>query len=109
MTDRDDLMSDIEHTREELAETVSELVDKLDVKKQARNKAHEVGAHAAERYQDAKAAAPSPVQASLGAAERASTQVAAKAKSDPKRTLIIVGGVVLALVVLRRVRKRRRG
>ena len=106
MTDRDEILSDIEHTREELAETVSELVEKLDVKEQARAKAHEVGAHAAERYQDAKSSAPQPVQAGLGAAERATAQAAAKAKQDPKRALLVVGGVVLVLLVVRRVRKR---
>ena len=94
MTERDELMSEIEHTREELAETVSELVQKMDVKAQAKDKVHEVGEHAAERYHEVKAAAPQPVQKGLD-----------KAEADPKRTAMIVGGVLLLLLIVRRVRR----
>jgi hypothetical protein len=105
MTERDELMSEIEHTREELADTVSELVSKLDVKEQARHRAHEVGEQAAERYREVKASAPQPVQAGLDKAEYAGGRVAAQAKADPKRALLIAGGAVLVLLLVRRLRK----
>lgn len=82
---------------------MSELVNKMDVKAQL-DKAQEVGAHAAERYQDLKSAAPATLKTGLGKAEQASGVVAAKAKADPKRALLIVGGVLVVLLIVRRIR-----
>ncbi len=81
--DPDELRSQIEHTREELGETVAALSEKADVKAQASAKADEVKHRAQEASETAKA----------------------KVQSNPAPYAI---GAVVLLLVLRKLRKRRR-
>jgi hypothetical protein len=101
-TDLGEIRKDIEETRAELAETVDALAAKLDVKAQARHRAQEAADHASAAFDRAKAAAPEPVQHALDRAGEAARPAVAKAKSDPKRTALIAGGLLLALLVIRR-------
>ena len=105
MSDVDDLKSEIEQARAELADTVDALTAKLDVKAQAAERAHELAGKASERYSEAKQSAPEPVRQALGTVEHAARPVVAKARQDPRRAAVIAGGVVLALLVLRRLRR----
>lgn len=105
MSEIEKVRSDIELTRAELARTVDALHAKMDVKAMAKERADQAGARVAESYQHAKAAAPEPVQHALGRVERAASPLVAKAAQDKKRTALIAGGAVLALLVLRRVRR----
>jgi hypothetical protein len=105
VTDIEKVRSEIELTRAELARTVDALHAKLDVKALAKERADEAGARAAEAYQHAKAAAPEPVQQAIGRVETATAPLVAKAAEDKKRTAMIVGGTLLALLVLRRARR----
>lgn len=103
MTDIEKVRSEIELTRAELARTVDALHAKMDVKAIAKERVDEAGARAAEAYQHAKAAAPEPVQQAIGRVEQATAPLVAKAAQDKKRTAMMAGGAVLALLVLRRV------
>lgn len=103
MSDIEKVRSDIELTRAELARTVDALHAKLDVKAIAKERADEAGARAIEAYQHAKSAAPEPVQQAIGRVESAAAPVVAKAAEDKKRTAMVAGSALLALLVLRRV------
>jgi hypothetical protein len=96
--DEERLKADIVAARAELAETADALAAKLDVKAQASEKLHAAGARA-------RAATPEPVQKALGKAEVAAQPVINAAAEDKKRTAMIVGGMVFALLVLKRLRK----
>lgn len=101
-----EIQKDIERTRAELAETVDALSAKLDVKAQAKQRAHEAGDTAAQTYQNAKSAAPPPVQQALDKVEQAAKPVFAKAAEDKRRTALVVGGALVVLLLLRRARRR---
>lgn len=103
----DAIKADIEATRAQLAQTADALAAKMDVKAQAGAKVQEVTDKAAGAYGSAKASAPEPVQKVIGRAEVAAQPVVAKAAEDKQRTALIAGGVLAALLVLKRVRKRR--
>jgi hypothetical protein len=105
MSDANQIKSDIEHTRAELAQTVDALSAKLDVKAQAGQRAHEMQARAAHAYGSAKASAPPPVRHAWDRAEVATQPVVVKAKEDPKRAALVLGGGLLALLVLLRTRR----
>jgi hypothetical protein len=105
VSDTEDLKSEIERTRAELADTVDALTAKLDVKAQAQHRAQELAGKAATTYGNAKASAPEPVQQAIGTVEHAARPVVEKARQDPKRTAMIAGGVLVALLILRRLRK----
>ena len=105
MSDVEDLKSEIEQTRAELADTVDALTAKLDVKAQASERAHELAGKAAARYEEAKSSAPEPVRQAIGTVEQAARPVVHKAKQDPRRAALIAGGVLVALLVLRRLRR----
>lgn len=107
MTDIEKVRSEIELTRAELARTVDALHAKMDVKAIAKERADEVGARATEAYQHAKAAAPEPVQQVIGRVEHAAAPLVAKAAQDKKRTAMVAGGAVFALLLLRRVSRAR--
>lgn len=104
-----DIKADIEKTRAELADTVDSLTAKLDVKAQAKHRVHEVEQRAAQGYEQAKAKAPEPVRQAIGTVEQAARPIAVKAGQDKQRTALIAGGVVLLIIVVRRVRRRDRG
>ncbi|HZY77408.1 MAG TPA: DUF3618 domain-containing protein [Jatrophihabitantaceae bacterium] len=105
MTDIEKVRSEIELTRAELARTVDALHAKLDVKTIAKERVDEAGARAAEAYQHAKASAPEPVQHAIGRVEQAAAPLVSKAAQDKKRTAMIAGGAVFALLLLRRLRR----
>ncbi|MDT4892414.1 MAG: hypothetical protein QOE97_1449 [Pseudonocardiales bacterium] len=100
------IQADIERTRAELADTVDALAAKLDVKAQAKQRAHELAVQAGDRVEKAKAVAPEPVQQALDKVTEVSRPVVAKAAEDKRRTAVIVAGALVALLVLRRVRRR---
>jgi len=105
----DSIKADIEATRAQLAQTADALAAKLDVQAQADNLVQDVAAKAADAYESAKASAPEPVQKVIGKAEVAAQPVVAKAAQDKLRTALIVGGVLAALLVAKRIRTRRKG
>lgn len=100
-----EIKADIERTRAELAETVDALAAKLDVKAQARHRAHEAATQATEAVDRARAAAPAPVQQALDTIEEFSRPALAKAAEDKQRTALVLGGALLALLILRRTRR----
>ena len=75
----EEIRADIEHTREELADTAAELAQRADVKARAHDKVEETKAKVSHKVDEAKAR---PRRLGLAAA--------------------VAGGVVLGLVVLRR-------
>ncbi|HEU5007101.1 MAG TPA: DUF3618 domain-containing protein [Jatrophihabitantaceae bacterium] len=105
MTDIEKVRSEIELTRAELARTVDALQAKLDVKAIAKERVDEVGSRAAEAYQHAKAAAPEPVQQAIGRVEHAAAPLVAKAAEDKKRAAMIAAGSLVALLMVRRLRR----
>lgn len=121
-TDADAIRSDIEQTRAELADTVEQVIGKLDVKAQAADKVDSVKSAATDKVDSvksaatdkaaqARAAAPAPVQNVLDSigqkagppAHRAGEAVA------PYRGKIIAGaaGGLLVLLIVRRRRRAR--
>jgi hypothetical protein len=107
MTDPELIKADIEATRAELAETADALAAKLDVKAQANYKLREAGERVAANIKRVRSAAPEPVQKAIDKAEQAARPALAKAGEDKKRTTMIAAGTVLALLVVRRVRRGR--
>jgi F0F1-type ATP synthase assembly protein I len=75
----EEIRADIEHTREELADTAAELAQRADVKARAHDKVEETKAKVSHKVDEAKA---KPQRLGLVAA--------------------VAGGVVIGLVVLRR-------
>lgn len=107
-SDSEALKADIEATRAQLAETADALAAKLDVKAQAGKRVDEVGEKVHNAYDSAKASAPEPVANAIGKVEQAAAPVLAKATEDKKRTALIAGGVIVALLIVSRIRKRGR-
>jgi ElaB/YqjD/DUF883 family membrane-anchored ribosome-binding protein len=90
----EEIRRDIEHTREELADTAAALVEKADVKARAHEKLDETKVRAHEKLDETKA----KVSHKLDDAK-------AQAQSNPMPPAMIaaaVAGVVVALVILRR-------
>jgi hypothetical protein len=108
MSDPDEIKAEIEATRAELAETADALAAKLDVKAQAKEKAQVAGERLAAKVDQVRAAAPEPVQNAIGKAEQAAQPVLAKAAEDKQRTAATVGGVLVVVMFVRRLRKRKR-
>lgn len=104
MSDIDKVRSELELTRAELASTVDALQAKLDVRALARRRAEDAEHRAAEAYAQVKAATPPPVQHALDRVEGVAAPAVGKAMAEPKRTLLIAGSVLAALLVLRRLR-----
>jgi hypothetical protein len=89
----DDLRQDAELTRQELAQTVSALADKVDVKARAHDKAEEVKAELRERGDELAAKLPEPVRPVVTTATR--------------KPLIPLGVLLALVLILRIIRKRR--
>ena len=90
----DEIRRDIEHTREELADTAAALAERADVKARAHEKVEETKAKAHVKVEETKARA----QVKVG-------ETRAKAKDNPMPPALIaaaVAGVIVALIVLRR-------
>lgn len=105
MTEADKVRSDIELTRAELADTVDALQARLDVKALARRRAQELESRVLDGYARARAAAPPPVQVALGKVEQVTAPVLSRAAQDKKRAATVLGGALLALLVVRRLRR----
>ena len=106
-SDIDAIRTDIEQTRAELADTVEQVVGKLDVKSQVGDKADSVKQAAAARVTQAKAAAPAPVQSALDSIGEKAGPPAHRAGEamSPHRGKIIAGlaaGLVVLVIVRRR-------
>ena len=108
-TRKAEIEADIIATRAELAETADALAAKLDVKAQASHKVHDAGDKVTEKYTEIKEKAPAPVQKAIGKTEQAVSPLIAQAAADKRRTMFVLGGVAVLLVVVRRVRARGRG
>ena len=100
---------EIAETRAELAETVDALSHKLDVKQQAADRVADVKAKVTETAGKAKQSAPEPVQRALDTAVAKATPAAQQVatKAAPHRGKIIAG-TLIALVLLRVVRRKKR-
>ncbi|MDQ6849443.1 MAG: DUF3618 domain-containing protein [Actinomycetota bacterium] len=101
--DADAIRSDIEQTRAQLANTVDQLSDKMNVKAQASDKVAEVKGKIADSAAKAKAAAPPGVQRAIDKASEKATPIAQQvgAKAQPYRGKLIAAGVVLVLLIVR--------
>lgn len=97
------IRADIEQARAELATTTDALAAKLDVKAQARTKAHLAGAWVSSAYRSVQASAPEPVQRAWSKVGAAASPVAAKAAADKRRTALVAAAVILTALVVRRV------
>jgi malonyl CoA-acyl carrier protein transacylase len=107
VSEKDRIKADIEATRAELAETADALAAHLDVKAQASKKMHQAGQRMGERVSQVRDAPPEPVQKAIGKTEQAVSPVLAKAAADKKRTLLVLAGTAVVLIVVRRVRNRK--
>jgi archaellum component FlaD/FlaE len=120
----EEIQADIESTREDMGDTVAELADKADVKKQAKKKVDATKAKAAAKKDEVagkvasqkdavaekvKETAPESAQEGAQQAAAGTQQFAAqttqKARENPMQTAVIaafVGGVVLGWTLGRR-------
>src|SRR4051812_44304461 len=105
--DAERLKAEIEATRAELAQTADALAAKLDVKAQANKKVHAVGEKVSERYTQVHDAAPPPVQKALDKTGQAVSPVMARAAADKRRTLLVLAGSAVVLIVVRKVSNRK--
>jgi F0F1-type ATP synthase membrane subunit b/b' len=108
------IKADIEHTREELADTAAALADKADVKARAQEKVDETKARVTEKVEEArskvtatastakaKAADATPESVATGA-QSAAGSVADAAKARPLPTTLIVSfgaGVLVGWII----------
>jgi hypothetical protein len=106
VSEEDRLKAEIAATRAELAETADALAAKLDVKAQAGRKVHAAGEKVSGGYANLRGSAPPPVQKALGKTEQAVSPLLARAAADKRRTLAVLGGTVVVILVVRRVRSR---
>ena len=102
------IRTDIEQTRAELADTVDALSDKLNVKARAGDKAGEAKAKVSSAVAQAKAKTPEPVQHAFETVGARARPVAHQASEQirPYRKQILIG-VAAAMAVLLIVRKKR--
>jgi hypothetical protein len=105
VTEADKVRSDIELTRAELADTVDALRAKLDVTALARRRAEELESRAFDGYARAKAAAPPPVRVALDKVEQVAAPVLSRAAQDKKRAAAMLGGTLLSVLNIRRLRR----
>jgi len=110
----DDIKADIEHTREELADTAAALAEKADVKARAHEKVEETKARFTHKVDDAKAKVTgtadaarqkasdaTPESVATGAQQAAGTATT-KAKQNPIPVSLVAGfaaGVVVGWIV----------
>lgn len=108
MSEADALRSEIEQSRAEMARTLGALGTRLDPRVQSRRLAGQWADRAQRAYERARAAAPPPVKTALDGVVEALRPHVRKAAAEPKRTAMIVGGTLVAVVVLRRGRRQGR-
>ncbi|MDQ1537676.1 MAG: hypothetical protein QOE58_2069 [Actinomycetota bacterium] len=108
--DPDAVRADLERTRSELADTVDQLSEKLNVKAQVSEKVSTAKGRATETAARAKASAPPPVRQALDkAGQRVSPiahQVSEQAAPHRKQMLAGLVATCVALLVARRRRAR---
>jgi ElaB/YqjD/DUF883 family membrane-anchored ribosome-binding protein len=92
-----EIQAEIEASREELGDTVAELADKADVKKQAKRKLDETKATVATRKDEV-------AQKAGETAQRVALQASQVAQDDPVRAVAaaFVGGLVIGWILWRR-------
>jgi len=114
------IQAEIEATREEMGDTVAEVADKADVKKQAKRKASETKAKAAAKKDEVKQkataqkdavtgkvkeASPDSAQQAAAVGQQAAAQATQTARQNPVPTAAIgafVGGLVIGWTLGRR-------
>jgi ElaB/YqjD/DUF883 family membrane-anchored ribosome-binding protein len=114
------IQGEIEATREEMGDTVAELADKTDVKKQAKRKVAETKAKATAKKEEVqqkvaaqtetvtkkvKASSPDSAQEAAGAAQAAAAQTTQAARENPVPTAALAGfagGLVVGWMLGRR-------
>ena len=106
----DEIRTDIEQTRAELAKTVDALSDRVNVKARAGDKVGEAKAKVSGAAAQAKAKAPEPVQRALDTVGAKAGPIAHQAaeRIRPYRKQILVGvgaSTAALLLILRRKRK----
>ena len=84
-TSRDQIEAEIEATREELGDTVAELADKADVKKQAKRKVTETKAKATAKKEAVKDKVGAQKEAVTGKVQEASPDSAQEAAAKTRR------------------------
>jgi lysozyme family protein len=110
----DEIRADIEHTREELADTAAALAEKADVKARAHEKVEETKARFTHKVDDAKAkvtgtadtakqkAADATPESVASGAQQAAGTATTKAKQNPIPVSLVAGfaaGVVVGWIV----------
>lgn len=110
----DEIRADIEHTREELADTAAALAEKADVKARAHEKVEETKARFAHKVDDAKAkvtgtaetarqkAGDATPEAVASTAQQAAGTASAKARQNPIPMSLVAGfaaGIVVGWIV----------
>jgi ElaB/YqjD/DUF883 family membrane-anchored ribosome-binding protein len=106
----DDIRKDIEHTREELADTAAALAERADVKARAHDKVEETKARITGKVDDAKAkvsgtasaakdkAADATPQSVASGAQQAAGSAATSARQNPLPVTLIAGFAAGALI-----------
>lgn len=104
----EEIRTDIEQTRAELADTVDALTDKLNVRARAGDKVGEAKAKVSCAAAQAKVKAPEPVQRALESVGAKTGPVAHQAAEQirpyRKHILMVVGAGAVLLLILRRKR-----
>jgi len=106
----DQIKAQVEQSRADLADTVDELAERLNVKSQAKAKADDLRSAAAAKATRLKQSMPAPVQHAIDTVAAKATPVARRTAevARPHRSKILAGAAAatMALVILRRRRGR---
>jgi hypothetical protein len=105
VSEADAIRSEIETSRAEMARTLAALSVRLNPRVQSHKAAGHLSERAQRAYAQARAAAPEPVRNVLDRITETAEPYARKALADPKRTAMIAGSAVAALLVLRQLRR----
>jgi malonyl CoA-acyl carrier protein transacylase len=105
MTEAERLKAEIEATRAELATTADALAAKLDLKAQAGKKVHAAGEKVSGGYANLRDSAPEPVQKALEKTGQTVQPLVVRAAADKRRTLFVLAGTALIVLIVRRVRR----
>jgi ElaB/YqjD/DUF883 family membrane-anchored ribosome-binding protein len=97
--------TEIEHTRQELGDTVEALAEKTDVEAQAKAKAESAKGAAQDKAQDAVDAAKQAAQAAPERAQHTASAVTAKLRED--RRLLYGGAAGAGILLIGLIRRRR--
>jgi Protein of unknown function (DUF3618) len=98
----DQLRAEIDKTRHDLGQTVDQLTTKLDVKAQAKQRIGSVKSTLTDKANQARHAAPAPVQKALDQAGTAAAPAVNKAAEYKKQIMLGAGAALLLLLLVRR-------